>query len=212
MQDTFARVLARPRLLRGDDELAYLMRVLRNTFLTGRRTAGRRPRVAATLEDVEAPDPRSGERPQEALEAGEVFTAIAALPDAFRLALVAVDIVGLSYKEAADALGTREATIATRVFRARQQVVRAMNPGAAPPTATPPAPPGAAPPGPAETVSRDLQGSSAPPGGRFARGAAGGPTDNPPGLSADDAAIVAAAQPVSSTGVGEGSPQWRRLV
>src|ERR1700761_1670390 len=70
VQDTFARVLARPRLLRGDDELAYLMRVLRNTFLTGRRTAGRRPRIAATLDEFEAPDPRSGERPQEALEAG----------------------------------------------------------------------------------------------------------------------------------------------
>ena len=40
VQETFARVLARPRVLRGDDELDYLMRVLRNTFLTTRRTAG----------------------------------------------------------------------------------------------------------------------------------------------------------------------------
>ena len=41
VQETFARVLARPRVLRGDDELYYLMRVLKNTFLTGRRTASR---------------------------------------------------------------------------------------------------------------------------------------------------------------------------
>ena len=33
------RVLSRARVLHGDDELYYLMRVLRNTFLTSRRTA-----------------------------------------------------------------------------------------------------------------------------------------------------------------------------
>jgi RNA polymerase sigma-70 factor (ECF subfamily) len=126
VQETYVRVLARPRLLRGDDELAYLMQVLRNTFLTTRRTAARRPRIADTLDDFEAADPRSSGRPEEALAAGEVFEAIAALPEAFRLALVAVDIAGLSYREAARVLGTREATITTRLYRARQQVVRSL--------------------------------------------------------------------------------------
>ena len=37
-------------MLHGDDELHYLMRVLRNTFLTSRRTAGRRPVTVATLD------------------------------------------------------------------------------------------------------------------------------------------------------------------
>jgi len=36
VQETFARVLSRPRVIHGDDDLYYLMRVLRNTFLTGR--------------------------------------------------------------------------------------------------------------------------------------------------------------------------------
>ncbi len=59
VQETFARVLARPRSLRGQDELAYLMRVLRNTFLTQRRTASRRPQVAATtLEGCRASGPQ----------------------------------------------------------------------------------------------------------------------------------------------------------
>ncbi|HVR05503.1 MAG TPA: sigma factor-like helix-turn-helix DNA-binding protein, partial [Solirubrobacteraceae bacterium] len=40
------------------------------------------------------------------------------------MALVAVDIVGLSYREAGELLDTREATIATRVFRAREQLAR----------------------------------------------------------------------------------------
>jgi RNA polymerase sigma-70 factor (ECF subfamily) len=125
VQETFARVLARPRTLRGQDELAYLMQVLRNTFLTQRRTAARRPQSShATLEDVEPADPRTGDRPEQAAQAREVFGAIALLPENYRLALVAVDVVGLSYREAAKALGTREATIATRVFRGRERVAR----------------------------------------------------------------------------------------
>jgi RNA polymerase sigma-70 factor, ECF subfamily len=122
VQETFARVLSRPRLLHGDDELYYLMRVLRNTFLTSRRTAGRRPVTVATLEDVNAADPKPMGQPQQALEMQEVYETIAALPEDFRLALVAVDVLGLSYREAARALHVREATITTRLFRARKQV------------------------------------------------------------------------------------------
>jgi RNA polymerase sigma-70 factor (ECF subfamily) len=124
VQETFARVLSRPRMLRGDDELYYLMRVLRNTFLTTRRTAARRPPTVATLEDVVTADARPTGRPEQALEIRELYATIAELPDDFRLALVAVDVLGLSYKEAARALGTREATITTRLFRARRQVTQ----------------------------------------------------------------------------------------
>ncbi len=130
MQETFSRVLARPRLMRGQDELAYLMQALRNTFLTQRRTAARRPRAGVTtLEELEPMDPRTGERPEEALQTREVFSAISELAENHRLALVAVDVAGLSYREAAKALGTREATIATRVFRAREQLAKNLDRG-----------------------------------------------------------------------------------
>lgn len=122
VQETFARVLSRPRVLHGDDDLFYLMRVLRNTFLTSRRTAGRRPLTVATLEDVVTADPKPMGRPEQALEVQEVYSTIAGLPEDFRMALVAVDVLGLSYREAARALGVREATITTRLFRARKQV------------------------------------------------------------------------------------------
>jgi RNA polymerase sigma-70 factor (ECF subfamily) len=128
VQETFARVLSRPRVLRGDDELYYLMRVLRNTFLTGLRTASRRPATVATLEDVVAADPRPMGRPAEALEVQELYATIALLPEDFRLALVAVDVLGLSYREAAHALRVREATLTTRLFRARKQVVKRLSP------------------------------------------------------------------------------------
>jgi RNA polymerase sigma-70 factor (ECF subfamily) len=125
VQETFARVLARPRRLHGD-ELGYLMKVLRNTFLTSRRTASRRPQIAATLEEGIAADERAGAQPEQALEVQELYRAVAQLPEDFRLALVAVDMLGLSYREAGQALGAREATITTRLFRARKQVIMAL--------------------------------------------------------------------------------------
>lgn len=128
VQETFARVLARPRFLRGQDELAYLMRTLRNTFLIQRRTASRRPQVVAvTLDQVEPVDHRSAHRPEEAAQAREVLATIGALSENHRLALVAVDVVGLSYREAAKALGTKEETIAVRLFRARERMARELN-------------------------------------------------------------------------------------
>ena len=124
VQETYARLLARPRLLRNEDDLGYLLRALRNTFLNQRRSAGRRLRAVPLPEQVDlVPDPRARE-PERALEAAEVFAAIAALPDDFRDVLVAVDVVGLSYKEAARALRVREGTVMSRLYRARQQVVR----------------------------------------------------------------------------------------
>ena len=124
VQETVARILARPRWLRGGDELAYLTQALRNTFVTSTRTPARRPRAVTPLEEFDRADGRTGARPEEALIIGQVFPAIARLPESFRLALVAVDIAGLSYREAAGVLGAPEATITTRLYRARQRVAR----------------------------------------------------------------------------------------
>ena len=127
VQDTYARVLAKPRFLRRDDDLGYLLSVLRNTFLNRLRSARRRP---APLElDAErdglprATDPR---HPEAALEVSELFAAIALLPDDQRDAVVAIDLVGLSYREAGRALGVKEATITTRLHRGRARLARAL--------------------------------------------------------------------------------------
>lgn len=123
VQETFARVLAKPRLLTGEDESRYLMRVLHNTFLSGRRDASRRPLVVIALEDVQVRDRHATQALQQALEVGELYAVIAELPERYRLVLVAVDMLGLSYGETASSLGIREATVATRLFRARRLVV-----------------------------------------------------------------------------------------
>ncbi len=122
VQETFAQVLARPRAFRAGDPLPYLMRALRNTYLTSLRTAGRRPRTVALATDEGSTMQSSLARPDAALEERMTFEAIAALSDDFRAVLVAVDIIGLSYGETAAALDTREATVASRLFRARQRV------------------------------------------------------------------------------------------
>jgi len=126
VQETYAKVLAKPRFLRNDDDLGYLLSVLRNTFASNYRTAARRPRTESLPDNVEPVDPRLGSRPFEAAAAHEVFELIGALKPDFRDALVAVDVVGLSYAEAAKLLGTKEATITSRLFRARAQVARGM--------------------------------------------------------------------------------------
>ena len=61
------------------------------------------------------------------MEIGQVYAAISALPEDFRDALVAVDVVGLSYPEAARSLGVPEGTLTSRLFRARDRVARELN-------------------------------------------------------------------------------------
>jgi RNA polymerase sigma-70 factor (ECF subfamily) len=126
VQETYARVLARPRFLRNEDDLGYLLRALRNTFLTQKRTESRRLRTGPLPDELDLIADPHATQPQAALEAAELYAAVAALPDDFRDVLVAVDIAGLSYKEAAKALRIREGTVMSRLYRARQRVVRSV--------------------------------------------------------------------------------------
>jgi RNA polymerase sigma-70 factor, ECF subfamily len=129
VQETFARVLARPRLLRGDDDLAYLVRVLRNTMISRRRAVERGPGLVSIADAREPVDAAAASRPAEMAEVREVFRAIAGLPPDLRDALVAVDVAGLSYAEAGRLLKAKEATITTRLHRARRRVTGAMAAG-----------------------------------------------------------------------------------
>jgi RNA polymerase sigma-70 factor, ECF subfamily len=124
VQETYARVLSRPRLLRSDDDVGYLLQIMRNLFLDQRRAAVRRPVEAVAPEDLERLDRSVVRGPQEAVETREVFATVAALPDDFRDVIVAVDVVGLSYKEAAKALKIAEGTVMSRLYRARGRVAK----------------------------------------------------------------------------------------
>jgi RNA polymerase sigma-70 factor, ECF subfamily len=126
VQDTFAKILTRPRFLRGEDDLWYLMRTLKNVFLSQRRTLAAKSTSVALDEEIDPVEAPAALRPDQAAETREVYVAIAALPDGLREALVAIDVAGLSYEEAAKALRVRQGTITSRLFRARARVAQAL--------------------------------------------------------------------------------------
>jgi RNA polymerase sigma-70 factor, ECF subfamily len=126
VQETFVRVIARPRFLRKDDDLGYLLRTLKNTFLTSRRNAGRQPLGEPLDKRFEELQDHRFPGPAELVEAREVFGAIAGLPMECREAIVAIDVLGLSYAEAARALRVRMGTVTSRLFRARKLVAQSL--------------------------------------------------------------------------------------
>jgi RNA polymerase sigma-70 factor (ECF subfamily) len=136
VQETFARVLRKPRMLRSDDDLGYLLRVLRNTFISQRRTAARRPQTTPLPDELDLVADPAAIQPEVRIESAQLYAVISALPEDFRDALVAIDVVGLSYREAARALRVREATITTRLHRARQRVARSLQAEGSEPSAS----------------------------------------------------------------------------
>jgi RNA polymerase sigma-70 factor, ECF subfamily len=116
VQETFLNVLKRPRVLRDGNEIGYLLRALRNTYSSRYRSGAHRRGDRALTEEDAAPHHDGG------FETREIMEAIASAPAVYRDAVVAVDLVGLSYREAARALRTRESTITTRLHRGRQHV------------------------------------------------------------------------------------------
>lgn len=124
VQDTFERILRAPRSVTGP-EVAYLLRTLRNTHVDGVRAAARRPQTASLPEGLDPADPRA--EPAPADEARGVLTALAELPHPFRDAVVAVDLWGCSYDEAARILRVPRGTVQSRASRGRDRVARAVH-------------------------------------------------------------------------------------
>ena len=126
VQETYERVLRRPRFMRRENDLGYLYRALHHTYFNARRTASRRPQVAAQLDDVQTASSRADIQPEQAAETNLVLEGIAGLPQPMWEVLVAVDVIGLSYAEAGKALGVHENTIPSRLARARLKVAETL--------------------------------------------------------------------------------------
>ena len=127
VQETYTRVLSKRRVIRThEDTLPYLLTVLRNTYISSLRTKSRRPQTAPLEDSEERLASSSAVSPVSALAAREVFAAIGELPDDQREALAAVDVAGLSYQEAAEALEVPVGTIMSRLYRGRNRVAEAV--------------------------------------------------------------------------------------
>jgi len=121
LEQAYADLLGRARPLH-DGDVARLVRAMRVAQGARRQPAGRRRRGPAS---ADAGVPRRGPRP----DPGEVYAAIAELPVRLRDAIVAVDVAGLSYREAARVLRAREATVTSRLYHARSQLARRLDAG-----------------------------------------------------------------------------------
>ncbi len=112
-------MLRRPRFLRRDQDLSYLLRVLRNTWIDSKRSA--RPVTVGTSDEIDE-IPTLHDPIGQAIDGNALYAALHDLSRPLRETLVAVDIAGLSYRDAARALGTKEGTIMSRLHRGRVQL------------------------------------------------------------------------------------------
>jgi RNA polymerase sigma-70 factor (ECF subfamily) len=123
----------------GTNLRAWLYRILTNTYINSYRAAQRRPEVT-DVEDVEdlylykrlsanGSDPgRSAE--DEALDRftdEDVKSALEALPEAFRMAVLLADVEGFSYKEISEITDVPIGTVMSRIHRGRRALQKALH-------------------------------------------------------------------------------------
>jgi len=136
------------RFREGTSMRAWLHRILRNTFASRYRKR-RREREVIERAHIEGALAESRalaiEEPRvvAASLSDEVTRALEALPPEFRAVLTLVIVDGLSYREAADALGCPIGTVMSRLHRARAAMLAALT--AEPPVQPPPQPAAATP-------------------------------------------------------------------
>jgi RNA polymerase sigma-70 factor (ECF subfamily) len=121
VQEVCLRILTKPRIVHGN-ALAYLHGVLRNTFISDYQTRIRRRTTPVEPDSLSHVPAGAREDPEVRALHREVRDAIADLPAHYRDAVVAVDVLGLPYAEAAEALGVADGTIMSRLYRGRAAV------------------------------------------------------------------------------------------
>lgn len=110
---------------------AWLLTILRNTFINEYRRRARRPAMVELSGDEAAPEaaperdaPATVQGPEAAelleLLDDNVRRAIEALPSDFRQAVIMADLEERSYKEIADVMGCPIGTVMSRLFRGRR--------------------------------------------------------------------------------------------
>lgn len=126
VQDTLIRAYRGLHRFDGRHPRAWLLTILRNTEIN--RNQRRRPELLddpdAGMGDLAAPS-YQGSAESVALSDrfdAAVEEALRALPERQRDVVVLVDIEGLTYAEAAGALGVPEGTVMSRLHRARAQI------------------------------------------------------------------------------------------
>ncbi|MGB3827709.1 MAG: RNA polymerase sigma factor SigM [Ornithinimicrobium sp.] len=123
VQDGFINAFRRAGSFRGDSQVStWLYRIVVNACLDRMR----RSKPTADIADHDPVEPRDYHRSVEVRI--DVRAALEGLPEAQRLALVLVDMQGLSIAEAADVLDCAPGTIKSRCSRGRSALAQVLDP------------------------------------------------------------------------------------
>lgn len=124
-QEVFLRVHRKLHTLRDPERFVpWLLATARNAAFDAGRHRKRRP-----VELVGDRDVWTSENAHDPHISLEVWDALARLDDPLREAVVLVGMIGLTYHEAADAIGVPEGTVKSRTFRARKLLMEMLGPG-----------------------------------------------------------------------------------
>ncbi|MBN2045017.1 MAG: sigma-70 family RNA polymerase sigma factor [Anaerolineales bacterium] len=133
VQDAFISAYRKLKTFKGGSFKAWLLRIVTNACLDELRRLKRRPTIPLQPvgnddEEIESPDwlEDPGESPEESILRSELSTAIQnclnGLEDDFRVVVILVDIQGMDYAEAAEAVNSPLGTIKSRLARARAKM------------------------------------------------------------------------------------------
>ncbi|MBN3730246.1 RNA polymerase sigma factor [Burkholderia sp. Tr-20390] len=125
VQSACVRALERAHQLRpGTAPLSWMFSIVQSIWLNELRARSVRRRSGMDWDDdllETVADPAAPTLEQQALDA-QIVRAVQQLPEAQRVVMLLVAVKGLSYDEAAEALGVPVGTIMSRLSRARQTI------------------------------------------------------------------------------------------
>ena len=133
VQDTYAKAYTSFHQFEpGTNLKAWLYRVLTTTFINTYRKDQRRPQTSdSELEDWQIAEASSHTSDQgkssedvvlENLPDSDIKTALAEIPEEFRMAVYLADVEGFSYKDIAEIVGVPAGTVMSRLHRGRKQL------------------------------------------------------------------------------------------
>jgi RNA polymerase sigma-70 factor (ECF subfamily) len=126
VQETCARALKRRRLVRAGGDAARLMRILRRSWIDHQRAGSARPAATGPADAIDWVVDRDAHADLPALDVQHAYEAVAKLPPPQREAIAAVDVLGLSHRDAARALRIRGGTLTSRLYHARERIAAAL--------------------------------------------------------------------------------------
>lgn len=125
VQRACVRALERAHQLQpGTAPLSWMFSIVQSTWINELRARKVRSRSGMDWDDdflETVADPAARTPEQQAMD-GQIVSAVQRLPEAQRMVMLLVGVEGLSYNEAAEALGVPIGTIMSRLSRARQAI------------------------------------------------------------------------------------------